>query len=106
MVGPAELSADHVLQHLTAQSEISNQLAQLRVLVLELLQPAHLGRQQPLVLLLPIEVSRQADPRSPAASSLVIDGVPRPIGGSFSIPYGANVVVTYSSPPTWIWAFN
>ena len=32
------------------------------VLVLELLQPPHLGRQQPVILLLPIEIRRLADP--------------------------------------------
>ncbi|MGF7055733.1 hypothetical protein GGC47_004946 [Bosea sp. OAE752] len=36
------------------------------ILVLELLQPAHLSRQKPLVLLLPIEIGRLADPGPPA----------------------------------------
>src|SRR5258706_12503637 len=52
----SELSADGVLQHLLVQAEIGDYLPQLRVLILELLQPAHLGRQQSVVLLLPIEV--------------------------------------------------
>jgi len=34
---------------------------QLGVLVLELLQPSHLGRQQPVILLLPIEIGHLAD---------------------------------------------
>jgi len=49
-------SADHVLQHLAVEAEVGNQLPQLRVLVLELLQPPHLRRRHALELLLPIEV--------------------------------------------------
>ena len=59
----SQLSANHVLQHLLVQRQISDQLPQLAVLVLELLQPPHLGRQQPVILLLPIEIRRLADPR-------------------------------------------
>src|SRR5690349_22540079 len=45
-------------QHLLVERQISDQLPQLAVLVLELLQPPHLGRQQPVILLLPIKISR------------------------------------------------
>lgn len=43
--------------------EIGPQLPELAVLVLKLLQPLHLGRQQSVVFLLPVEVRRLADPR-------------------------------------------
>ena len=46
--------------------QIGDHLPQLRVLVLELLQPAHLGRQQAVVSLLPIEIGRLTDPCLPA----------------------------------------
>ena len=36
-------------------------LPQLTVLILQLLQPTHLGRQQTIVLLLPVELRRLAD---------------------------------------------
>ena len=40
----SKLSAQRVLQHLFIQAQISHHLTQLVVLVLELLQPPHLGR--------------------------------------------------------------
>ena len=73
----SELSADDVLQHLPVQREIGDELAQLRILVIELLQPAHLGWQQPLVLLLPIEIPRLADPARRQISATVIPSAPR-----------------------------
>src|SRR3954451_782246 len=57
----SKLSADSVLQHLFVERQVCDYPLQLGVLVLELLQPAHLGRQQPVVLLLPIEVGRLAN---------------------------------------------
>lgn len=62
----SDFSANDVLQHLAVEREVGDELAQLDVLVLELLQPPHLRRRQPLVLLLPIEVGRLADPGLPA----------------------------------------
>src|SRR6476661_8816276 len=59
----SEFSPDHVLQHRLVETEVGHNLAQLRVLVLELPQPTHLRRQQPVVPLLPVEVRRLADPR-------------------------------------------
>jgi hypothetical protein len=41
----SKLSAQGVLKHLLVKTEISDHFAQLAVLVLELLEPAHLGRQ-------------------------------------------------------------
>src|SRR4051812_1960652 len=52
----ASFSADDVLEHLAVERWVSDQLAQLGVLVLELLQPPHLRRRQPFILFLPIEV--------------------------------------------------
>ena len=48
--------------HLAIQRQVRHGLLQPRVLVLELLQPLHLGRKQPGILLLPVEVGRLADP--------------------------------------------
>lgn len=64
---------------------IGDQLLQLAVLLLELLQPAHLGRQQT-VLLLPIDLGRLADPgfaadlrhRTPVAALLQDERLLRP----------------------------
>jgi hypothetical protein len=59
----SELSADHVLQHFPVERQLRDDLLQPRILVRESLQPPHLVRQQPAVSLLPVEVSRLADPR-------------------------------------------
>src|SRR5579871_3892472 len=58
----SKFSAERVLQHRFVECEIGNHLLQLCVLILELLQPAHLIRQQPVILLLPVEIRRLADP--------------------------------------------
>ncbi len=58
----SKLSPNGVLQHLFVQRQVGDDPLQLGVLVLELLQPPHLGRQQAVVLSLPIEVGRLADP--------------------------------------------
>ena len=58
----SKLSADDVLEPLLVEAQIGDNLPQLTVLVLELLEPAHLGRQQTVILLVPIKVSRLADP--------------------------------------------
>ena len=62
-------NADDVLQHLFVQAQIGgvshcvrHKPPQLRVLVLKLLEPPHLCRQQPIVPFLPIEIGRLADP--------------------------------------------
>jgi hypothetical protein len=47
---PSKLSAENVLEHLLVEAQIGNDLPQLAILVLELLQPPHLGRQQAIVL--------------------------------------------------------
>jgi len=47
-------SADGVLQHLPVQRQVRHQLPQPPILVLELLQPRHLRRQQAVVPLLPV----------------------------------------------------
>jgi hypothetical protein len=57
-----EFSADDILQHLAIQRQIGGDLLQLGVLLLKLLEAAHLRRQQPVVLLLPVEVGCLADP--------------------------------------------
>ncbi len=59
---PSELSFDDVLEHFFVQSQVRHDLLQLRVLLLEFAQPFHLRWHQASVLLLPIEVSRPADP--------------------------------------------
>src|SRR5579871_5687541 len=58
----SKFSAERVLQHRFVECEIGNHLLQLCVLILELLQPAHLIRQQPVILLLPVEIRRLTDP--------------------------------------------
>src|SRR6478735_2594448 len=62
----SQLSADDVLKHLTVQRQVCDQLLQLAVLILKLLQPPHLSGQQPIELLLPIEIGCLADPSLPA----------------------------------------
>src|SRR2546423_10416969 len=57
----SELSANGVLQHLLVERQVGYDPLQLAVLILELLQTTHLGRQQTVVLLFPIEVGRLAD---------------------------------------------
>jgi hypothetical protein len=44
------------------EAKIGHHLAQLGVLLFELLEPAHFGRQQPVIFALPVEVGRLADP--------------------------------------------
>jgi len=61
----SDLSPDHVLKHLAIQSQVRHDFLQPGVLILELLQPLHLGRQQTGILLLPIEGGRLADPGLP-----------------------------------------
>lgn len=61
-----QFSADDILQHLLVERGIRHELAELIVLVLELLQPAHIRWQHAVLLLLPVEVGRLADP-GPAA---------------------------------------
>jgi hypothetical protein len=58
-----ELSANNVLKHLTIQSQVRNDLFEATVLIFKSLQPPHLIRQQASILLLPVEVSRRANPR-------------------------------------------
>jgi hypothetical protein len=48
-------------RHPTVQCQVGHDLLQPTVLVFELLEPLHLGRQQTCILLLPIEVCRLAD---------------------------------------------
>lgn len=55
---PRFFSAEDVLEHLGVKRQVGHQLAQLGVLVLELLQPPHLGRRQPVVLPIPVEVGQ------------------------------------------------
>ena len=57
----SDLSPDDVLQHLAVQRQIGHELLQPAILILELLQPLHLGRQKAGILLLPVEGSRLAD---------------------------------------------
>jgi len=57
-----EFSADDILQHLAIQRQIGGDLLQLGVLLLKLLEAAHLRRQQAIILLLPVEVGCLADP--------------------------------------------
>ena len=59
-------SAEDALKHLLVEAQIGDHLPQLGVLVLELLQPPHLGRRRPIVLPLPIEIRRLAYPSFPA----------------------------------------
>ena len=63
-------------QRLLVQAQISHHLTQLVVLVLELLQPPHLARQQPVIPLLPIEVGRLADPASRQISATAMPSAP------------------------------
>jgi hypothetical protein len=51
----SKLSAGRVLKYLLVDAQIGHNLPQLAVLVFELLQLSHLDRQQPVILLLPIE---------------------------------------------------
>src|SRR5437588_11613353 len=52
----SKLSAERVLKHLLVEAQIGHHFTQLAVLVLELLEPPHLARQQAVILLLPIEM--------------------------------------------------
>jgi hypothetical protein len=52
----SKLSADDLVKRIFVETEIGDKLPQLRVLILELLEPPHLARRQPVVLLLPIEI--------------------------------------------------
>jgi hypothetical protein len=63
--GRRYISADYVLKHLTVQRQVRRDLLQLRVLILELFQPPHLRRLHPVILFLPIEIGRRADPSLP-----------------------------------------
>ena len=58
----SKLSADDVLSISLSRLKIGDNLPQLAILVLELLEPPHLRRQQAIVLPLPVEVGRLADP--------------------------------------------
>src|SRR5262249_5138631 len=54
----SKLSADYVLQHILVERQVSHDLLQLAVLLLELTQSLHLRRHQPAVLLAPIVIGR------------------------------------------------
>jgi hypothetical protein len=49
------------LRYILVEARIGHRLPQLAVLILQLLETPHLGRQQAIVLLLPVEVRRMAD---------------------------------------------
>ena len=66
MTWASEVFSEHLAQRRDVHHRLRQELLQLRVLVLELLQPLHLGRQQTGTLLLPVEVGGLADPRLPA----------------------------------------
>ena len=57
-----EVSRGEVLQHKVVQAQVRNQTLQLRVLLLQLLQPLRLVYLQPAVLLAPTEVRLLYDP--------------------------------------------
>src|SRR5262249_2412498 len=58
----SKLSADHVLQHLLVERQVSYDLLQFAILFLELTQSLHLRRHETTVLLAPIVVRGLADP--------------------------------------------
>jgi hypothetical protein len=58
----SDFAAERFLQHLFGEALVGHHLAQLVVLILELLQPPHLGRRQTVLPLLPVEVGRPTDP--------------------------------------------
>lgn len=49
-------------RHLAVKGQVGDDPLQSRILVLDLLQPTHLVRQQPAIALLPVELGRLADP--------------------------------------------
>ena len=51
----SELSFDDILKHLLIQTQVRNNRLQTTILVLKLLQSAHLVRQHPAIFFLPIE---------------------------------------------------
>ncbi len=105
------LSPDHVhspvlpnqwrsqAHHLAIQRQVSHDLLQPRVLVLELLRPLHLGRQQAGTLPLPVETRRLADPGLPA--DLGNRGAPSPCSIMNAFCASANLLAVarfHSSP--------
>jgi len=58
----ADLSSDQVRQHLAVGRQVGHDLLETTVLILELLDTLHLGRQQTGILILPANVGRRADP--------------------------------------------
>lgn len=62
----SKLSANGILKHLFVEAQSGYFLPQLGVLVPEPLQAPHLGRQQAVLFLLPVEIGRLADPSFPA----------------------------------------
>lgn len=65
--GPAsELSPDDTLEHLSVQRQVSDDLLQSGVLILQSLQSTHLIGQQTRILLAPIEIGRLANTSLPA----------------------------------------
>src|SRR5579859_102041 len=59
----SKFPAEHILQHGFVQRQISHDLLELAVLLLQLLQPLHLRWHQPRILLPPRIERRLADPR-------------------------------------------
>src|SRR5579859_7085709 len=59
----SKFPAEHILQHGFVQRQISHDLLELAVLLLQLLQPLHLRWHQPSILLPPRIERRLADPR-------------------------------------------
>lgn len=57
---------EHLLQHVLVERQVGHQLFELRVFLLQLPQPAQLGRAQPAKLLLPVIKGRLADAHLPA----------------------------------------
>ena len=61
MRGRCRRRRDDVLELLLVETQIGNDLPQLAVLVFELLQSTHLGRQQTVIFALPVEIGGLTD---------------------------------------------
>ena len=74
--GGPYISAQGVLKHLFVETPDRPRPSALAILVLELLQPPHLGRQQTVILAFPIEIGRLANSRLAADIATGIPSAP------------------------------
>ena len=88
------------LQHLPIQRQVRHNLLQPAVLVFDLLQPFHLRRQQPGILLLPVEIGRRSDPAFRQISATGVPSSPCLMMNAFCASVNFDAFIRFRSSPS------